>query len=132
MPAESAGVIGKGIRVKGVLRGGEDLIIQGQVQGTISLKENHLVLERSASINAQLEVKNVTIEGQMNGNTEATDKVEVKADARVQGDIRAPRLVMEEGAKFRGKVDMKVDLPPGLLDEPPVVADTGWGDPTSV
>jgi cytoskeletal protein CcmA (bactofilin family) len=108
------GLIGKAIRIKGQLNGAEDLIIEGKVEGTIALTKNHLILERSAVITAHVDVENITIKGSMNGNTQATTKVEITADARVVGDIKAPRIVMEEGAKFRGTVDMDVKLPPGV------------------
>jgi cytoskeletal protein CcmA (bactofilin family) len=109
------GLIGKAIRIKGELHGAEDLIIEGKVEGTIALTKNHLILERSAVITAHVDVENVTIKGSMNGNTQASNKVEITADARVIGDIKAPRIVMEEGAKFRGTVDMEVKLPPGVV-----------------
>jgi cytoskeletal protein CcmA (bactofilin family) len=108
------GLIGKAIRIKGELHGEEDLVIEGKVEGTIALKKNHLILERSAVITAHVEVENVTIKGQMNGNTSASNRVEITSDAKVIGDIKAPRVVMAEGAKFRGKVDMDVKLPAGL------------------
>jgi len=76
--------------------------------------KNHLTLEQSSVIKADVEVQNVTIKGQMNGNTKASSKVEITADAKIIGDIRAPRVVMEEGAKFRGAVEMDVKLPPGV------------------
>jgi cytoskeletal protein CcmA (bactofilin family) len=110
----SPGLIGKAIRIKGELHGEEDLVIEGKVEGTISLKKNHLILERSAVITAHVEVENVTIKGQMNGNTNASNRVEITADAKVTGDIKAPRVVMAEGAKFRGAVEMDVKLPAGL------------------
>jgi cytoskeletal protein CcmA (bactofilin family) len=108
------GLIGKAIRIKGELHGEEDLVIEGKVEGTIALKKNHLILERSAVITAHVEVQNITIKGSMNGNTQASNKVEITADAKVVGDIKAPRVVMEEGARFRGAVDMEVKLPPGV------------------
>ena len=114
---EGSGTIGKGIRIKGRLRGGEDLTIEGRVEGTISLSEHHLLLERSAAIDAQIDGKDVTVRGELRGNVQATDKVEVCSDARVQGDIKAPRLVMQEGARFRGLVEMEVKLPPELEAE---------------
>ena len=110
----SPGLIGKAIRIKGELHGEEDLVIEGKVEGTIALKKNHLILERSAVITAHVEVQNVTIKGSMNGNTNASSKVEITADAKVIGDIKAPRVVMSEGAKFRGAVEMEVKLPPGV------------------
>jgi cytoskeletal protein CcmA (bactofilin family) len=108
------GLIGKAIRIKGELHGEEDLIIEGKVEGTIALKKNHLILERTAQITAHVEVENITIKGQMHGNTSASNKVELTNDARVVGDIKAPRVVLAEGAKFRGAVEMEVKLPPGV------------------
>jgi cytoskeletal protein CcmA (bactofilin family) len=75
-----------------------------------------LLLERSAAIDAQIDGKNVTVRGTVRGNMQASEKVEICSEARVQGDIKAPRLVMQEGARFRGLVEMDVKLPPGLLD----------------
>jgi len=111
----TTGVIGKGIRIKGELRGEEDLAVEGRVEGTIALKHNHLIVENSAVITADVDVQNITIKGEMRGNTAASDKVEISTEAKVIGDIRAPRIVMEEGARFRGVVEMDVKLPPGLL-----------------
>src|SRR5439155_17548898 len=108
------GLIGKAIRIKGELHGEEDLVIEGKVEGTIVLKKNHLILERSAVITAHVEVQNVTIKGSLNGNTLASDKVEITAEAKIVGDIKAPRVVMAEGAKFKGSVEMDVKLPPGF------------------
>ncbi len=107
-------VIGKAIEIKGEVHGDEDLVIEGKIQGTISLKKNHLVLERSAIIAADVEVESITIKGRMDGNTSASNKVEITAEARVVGDIKAPRVVMAEGAKLRGAVQMEVPIPPGV------------------
>jgi cytoskeletal protein CcmA (bactofilin family) len=106
--------IGKAIRIKGEVHGEEDLIIEGRVDGTIALKNNHLTLEGSAVITAHVDVQNITVKGQMTGNTTATDKVEITSAAKVVGDIKAPRVVMADGAKFRGAVEMDVKLPPGV------------------
>lgn len=112
--SNTPGLIGKAIRIKGELHGEEDLVIEGKVEGTIALKKNHLILERSAVITAHVEVENITIKGQMNGNTVASSKVEITSEAKVIGDIKAPRVVMSEGAKFKGAVEMDVKLPAGL------------------
>jgi len=114
MSNSNPGLIGKAIRIKGELHGEEDLVIEGKVEGTISLKKNHLILEKSAVITANVDVENITIKGQMNGNTSASNRVEITADAKVVGDIKAPRIVMAEGAKFRGAVEMDVKLPANI------------------
>ena len=107
-------LIGKAIGIKGEVYGEEDLVIEGRVEGIITLKKNHVTLERSAVIDAQVEAENITIKGEVRGNSVASDKVEITADANIVGDIKAPRIVMEEGAKFKGSVQMDVKLPPGI------------------
>ena len=110
------GRIGGGIRIRGELRGEEDLVIQGKVEGTITFPRNHLTVDSQALITANVDVHEITVKGEVQGNTTASNRVEILADAKVAGDIRAPRLVMQDGARFRGRVDMQVDLPPGLID----------------
>jgi len=111
---QNAVVISKGIRIKGVVRGKEDLVIEGEVDGSISLPEHHLTLERPSRTTAEVKARNATIRGRHRGNAEALDKIEITAEAVMIGDLRAPRLVIREGAKFRGTIDMEVPLPPGL------------------
>lgn len=112
--ASNAGVIGKNIRIKGVVRGQEDLVVEGEVDGSISLPEHHLTLERPSRTTAEVKARNATIRGRHRGNAQAVDKIEITAEAVMIGDLKAPRLVIREGARFRGSVDMEVPLPPGL------------------
>ncbi len=102
---DTAGVIGRGLFIKGELHGEEDLIIEGRVEGEISLKK-HLVIESTGVILADIETENITIKGEMRGNMVATDKVEIHNNARVVGDIIAPRVVIEDGAQFKGHIEM--------------------------
>ncbi|MEK7704967.1 MAG: polymer-forming cytoskeletal protein [Myxococcota bacterium] len=109
---DTAGVIGRGLFIKGELHGEEDLIIEGRVEGEITLKK-HLVIESTGVILADIQTENITIKGEMRGNMMATDKVEMHADARVVGDIVAPRVVIEDGAHFKGHIEMpKATRPP--------------------
>jgi len=108
------GLIGKGIRIKGVVRGKEDLVVEGEVDGSITLPEHHLTLEKPSRTTAEVKARNATIRGRHRGNAEAIDKIEIASEAVMIGDLRAPRLVIREGAKFRGTIDMEVPLPPGL------------------
>jgi len=119
MPNDKPGLIGKEIRIKGKVRGKEDLTIEGRVEGNIALEDNHLLVERSAVLQANAQVRNITIKGELHGNTDASDKVEMSNTAKIVGDIKTPRLVITSGARFRGNVDMEVPLPAGLLDPPP-------------
>jgi cytoskeletal protein CcmA (bactofilin family) len=102
---DTAGVIGRGLFIKGELHGEEDLIIEGRVEGEITLKK-HLVIESTGIILADIQTENITIKGEMRGNMIATDKVEIHAKARVVGDITAPRVVIEDGAQFKGHIEM--------------------------
>ena len=98
-------IIGSSIVIDGEMSGDEDLVIQGTVKGKISLKES-LFVEASGVVEADIEVQNVEIGGRVTGNIAATDKVELKADCRVVGDVRAPRILIADGASFKGNVDM--------------------------
>lgn len=102
---DSAGVIGRGLFIKGELHGEENLVIEGRVEGVITLKK-HLVIEQGGIILADITTENITIKGEMRGNMTATQKVEIHADARVVGDITAPRVVIADGASFKGHIEM--------------------------
>jgi cytoskeletal protein CcmA (bactofilin family) len=97
--------IGGSILVKGDVVSTEDLVIDGQVQGTIELGDHSLVIGQRASVVADLVAKMVTISGEVKGNVIGSGRVELKAGARVEGDITAPKFVMEDGAALSGKVD---------------------------
>lgn len=113
----AAGVIGRGIRIKGKLSAGEDLRVHGEVRGTISLQHNHLTLESSSKVEAHLAVREATLKGELQGNSEASARVTIDSGAAVSGDIKTPVLVVEDGAKFRGAIDMPVNIPAELLDD---------------
>ena len=100
-------IIGSSIVIDGEITGEEDLVIQGTVKGRISLKES-LYVEESGVVEADIETQNVDISGQVTGNITASDKVELKAQCRVVGDIKAPRILIADGASFKGNVDMDV------------------------
>ena len=97
--------IGGSILVKGDIVSSEDLVIDGQVQGTIELGDHSLTIGPAASVVANLAAKSVTISGNVKGNVMGSARVELKSTARVEGDVSAPKLVMEEGATLSGKVD---------------------------
>jgi len=100
-------VIGSSLIIDGEISGDEDLVIQGTVKGKISLKES-LFVESSGVVEADIETQTVEIAGRVTGNIAATDKVELKSDCRVVGDIKAPRILIADGASFKGNVDMDV------------------------
>ncbi|MEQ1571972.1 MAG: polymer-forming cytoskeletal protein [Myxococcota bacterium] len=114
MSQPQAVVVGAAIRIKGKVKGAEDLVLRGQVEGTVTLHENHLIIEDSALMVGDVDVKNVTVRGEHAGDARATDRVQLDATARVLGDVHTPRLVVADGAKFKGRVDMPFELPAEL------------------
>ena len=99
-------IIGPSIRVKGELTGEENLTVQGQVEGQIDLKQSHVTIGRTGCINADVYGKITTIEGEVQGNLFGEEKIVLRQSAVVRGDMRAPRINLEEGAKFKGNIDM--------------------------
>lgn len=93
------------ILVRGDVVSTEDLVIDGQVQGTIELGDHSLTIGPSASVVADLAAKVITVSGKVVGNVMGAARVELKATASVEGDVNAPTFVMEEGATLKGKVD---------------------------
>ena len=98
-------VIGESIVVSGSLSGDEDLTVIGRVEGGVELTRT-LIVETSGIVKADVTVRNAVISGILVGNVEASDSVEITESGRVVGDIKAPRVIIVEGARFRGSVDM--------------------------
>ena len=98
--------IGKTVIIRGEVKGSEDLIVDGRVEGTVSLSESRLTIGPNASVAADLSAKDILILGQVHGNLVASGRVELRAGCQVEGDIRALRLAVEDNAVFRGKVDL--------------------------
>src|SRR3954462_15224443 len=99
--------IGKSVVIKGELNGSEDLTIEGQVEGKIELRQNVLTIGANARIKAQVFAKAVIILGEVTGNVSASEKVDIRDNGSVDGDIAAPRVAIAEGAHFRGSIDMQ-------------------------
>src|SRR5688572_7584332 len=104
-PAFNGTFLGANITIDGTLSGGEAVLIEGSVRGKINLT-NDLRIGTKARVEATVHAKNVTIEGKLNGDVSADDRVELIASANVDGNIKAPKIIVAEGAKFRGSVDM--------------------------
>jgi cytoskeletal protein CcmA (bactofilin family) len=99
--------IGKSVVIKGELNGSEDLTIEGHVEGTIQLRDHVLTIGPNGKIKAQVFAKSVIVLGEVTGNVTATDKVDIRDNGSVDGDIVSPRVAIAEGAHFRGSVDMQ-------------------------
>ena len=99
--------IGKSVVIKGELTGSEDLTIEGHVEGKIELRQNVLTIGPNGKIKAQVFAKSVMILGEVTGNVTASEKVDLRDNGSVDGDIAAPRVAIAEGAHFRGSIDMQ-------------------------
>lgn len=99
-------VIGPKITFKGEIIGEEDLLVQGKVEGSIDLKGNHLIIGQQGVVKANLMAKTITIEGTVEGDLIGQERIEIKASSNVKGNLIATRVTLEDGAKFRGSIDM--------------------------
>lgn len=98
--------IGRSITIRGDVTGDEDLLIQGRVDGSIDLKNHAVTIGSEGEVKASVSGRVVIVEGSVEGNIKGEEQVILRSAARVQGDITAPRLALEDGARFRGGVDM--------------------------
>lgn len=110
-------VIGRSIRIDGDLRGEEDLRIEGDVNGTIQLKNHTLTIGSEGKIKADVYAKSVTVDGVMEGDICGSEQVSIRKTARVRGNIVAPRVSLEDGAKFKGSIEMDSEAVQAALGE---------------
>ena len=110
-PGPSA-VVGSKITFKGELSGDEDLLIQGYVEGTITLKGNQLTIGRLGKVKANISAKSIIVDGHVEGDMVAEEHIAINAQSLVKGNISAERVTLEDGAKFRGSIDMDLDEKP--------------------
>ncbi|MEZ5501107.1 MAG: polymer-forming cytoskeletal protein [Halioglobus sp.] len=99
-------MIGPSIVIKGEVTGEEDLLIQGKVEGTINLNGNQVSVGESGVVNADIKAKVIKIDGKVTGDMSAHEKVVISKSGNVHGNIIAPRVTLEDGAIFKGSIDM--------------------------
>jgi cytoskeletal protein CcmA (bactofilin family) len=99
--------IGKSVFIKGELSGSEDLYLDGHVEGSIALQGNSLTVGPHGEVKASVDAKGVVVQGKLEGNIQASDRVDLRKSAVVTGDITAQRISIEEGAFLKGKVDIQ-------------------------
>jgi cytoskeletal protein CcmA (bactofilin family) len=98
--------IGKSVNIKGELSGSEDIYVDGQVEGSIQLAGNSLTVGPNGRVRANVTAKNVTVGGVLDGNIEASERAELRKTAVVNGDVQTKRIAIEEGAYFKGKLEI--------------------------
>lgn len=105
--SSGSAVIGPSIHIKGDLTGEEDLTIQGNVEGSVNLKQNNLTVGSNGRINANIYAKTITVEGDVKGDLFGEESVHIKQTGKVHGNIVAQRVALEDGAVFKGSIDME-------------------------
>jgi cytoskeletal protein CcmA (bactofilin family) len=108
-PSQSREVahIGKSVVIKGELTASEDLVIEGQVEGKVELRDHLLTIGPNGKVKAQVFARTVVVEGEVRGNVMATERVDIRDAGSVEGDLSAPRVAIADGAHFRGSIDMQ-------------------------
>jgi cytoskeletal protein CcmA (bactofilin family) len=101
-----AATIGKAVKVSGNIYSREDLYVDGDLEGTVEAMEHKLTIGPNGTIKATIKAREVVVLGAIQGNVEATDKIEIRKDARLTGDIRTARIIIEDGAYFKGSIDI--------------------------
>jgi cytoskeletal protein CcmA (bactofilin family) len=99
--------IGASIFIKGDLSGEEDLVIEGRVEGKVDLKQNNVTVGKSGKVKADVFGKVVIIEGEVTGNVFAREQAILRQSGGIQGNIQAPRVILEDGSRFKGSIDME-------------------------
>ena len=115
-------MIGKSVTIRGQIFSREDLTIDGEVEGTIEASEHRITIGPNGRVRATVKAREILILGQLYGNVEAGDKAEIRRDAKLVGDVRTMRIAIEDGAWFKGSIDIVRPEAPKVLPKPPASA----------
>ena len=115
----SAAAIGKSVMVKGQIFSREDLTIDGEVEGTVELQEHRLTVGPNGKVTATVKAREIVVVGTIHGNVDATDKIDIRKEAKLVGDIKTARIVIEDGAYFKGSIDIVKPEPAKVPARPP-------------
>jgi cytoskeletal protein CcmA (bactofilin family) len=106
-PRQQAASIGPSISIKGELTGGEDLVIHGQVEGKVDLRQNNITVGKTGRVKADMYGRTICVEGDVEGNLYGGEQIVLRQSGGVRGNIIAPRVSLEDGSKFKGAIDME-------------------------
>ena len=109
-PQASSGeqaTIGKGLTIKGEINGSESLYIDGKVEGSVNLPGNRVTVGRNGQVAASINAREIVVLGKVRGNVTATDRVDIRAEGSLSGDVAAARISIEDGAFFKGGIDIR-------------------------
>src|SRR5438477_12676832 len=105
-PARGSASIGKSVTIKGQIFSREDLIVDGEIEGAIELNDHRLTVGPNGRVRAGINAREIVVLGTIDGNVEALDKIDIRKDAKLVGDIKTARIVIEDGAYFKGSIDI--------------------------
>lgn len=104
--AGQGAIIGSSIQINGDVKGGEDLLIEGDVSGTVELKNNALTVGKEGKVKADIYARSITVDGTTEGDLFASERISIRSSANVRGNLLAPRVSLEDGARFKGSIEM--------------------------
>ncbi len=119
--SRGAALIGKSVMVKGQVFGREDLTVDGELEGTLELNEHRLTVGPNGKLQATIRAREVVVLGTVHGNIEASEKIDIRKDAKIVGDLKTARIMIEDGAFFKGSIDIQkpeVSRPPAPRQQP--------------
>ena len=117
--------LGPSLVIRGTLSGQEDLVIEGQVEGEISLRKHSVTVGQKGRVKADIFSKSICIEGEVHGNLFGEDQVTIRQSGKVRGNVTSPRVTLEDGSKFKGAIDM--NPPPAQAEQEPTKSRPGRG-----
>jgi len=118
-PRGGMATIGKSVKVVGQIFSKEDLYVDGDLEGSVEALEHKLTIGPNGTVHAGIKAREVLALGTIHGNVEATEKIEIRKDAKLVGDIRTARIIIEDGAYFKGSIDIVKPEPGKLPHKPP-------------
>ncbi|MDH4270404.1 MAG: polymer-forming cytoskeletal protein, partial [Candidatus Aminicenantes bacterium] len=127
-PGKDRALIGPSIEIKGSLSGGEDLLVEGRVEGKIELAQHSVTIGTNGRIKADIQGRNIIVMGEVEGNIVGSEQIVLRQSSTVQGNLVAPRVSLEDGANFKGSVDMTSK--PAVVEKPLLKDNTAMKPPS--
>ena len=119
-PTGGSATIGKAVMIKGQIFSREDLVIDGEVEGTVEATDHRVTVGPNGKVHAGVKAREIVVLGGITGNVEAAEKIDIRKDAKLVGDIKTTRIVIEDGAYFKGSIDIiKPDAKPEIRQQAP-------------
>src|SRR5947209_7289128 len=132
-PARGSASIGKSVTIKGQIFSREDLVVDGEIEGAIELNDHRLTVGPNGRVRAGIKAREIVVFGTIDGNVEALDRIDIRKDAKLIGDIKTARIIIEDGAYFKGSIDIvRTEAPKATAPRPQAAAASNAFAPTPV